>query len=152
MANPAAKNAVLGRAITFGLSGQGGNIAAYNRDLDTQIQAFTAKHIIKTLTREPSGAAEEYEQYVSDHWDVTLDAEQIRSTFIKISNYQAGQRRRGEKVDLLHLTVKTVFDDGSSDVERYMNGTVLDADRTSGVMSKAATSKIHLKFTSMRDS
>jgi len=152
MANPAAKNAVLGRAITFGLSGQGASIAAYNRDLDTQITTWDVVHTIKTLIREPSGAIIEHDQFVSDSYEVTLDAEQVRSTFLKISTYQANQRKRNETVDLLHLTLKTVFDDGSSDVERYVNGTVQTAGRKGGVMSKPATSSIKIKFESMRDS
>jgi len=152
MANPASKNAVLGRSITFGLSGQGGNIAAYNRDLDTQIESFSAHHRITNLTREPSGASLKHEQYVMDDWECDLTAQQVRSTFIKISKYQTDQRKRGGAVDLLHLTVKTVFEDGSSDVERYVNGVVSDATRKSSTMSKPADSSIKIVFEDMKDS
>ncbi len=149
--NPANSLAVLGRSITFALTGQGASIAAFNRDLDTQVDTWDVKHTIKTMTREPSGATHEAEQYVSDNYDVTLSAEQVRSTFLKISKHQTAQARNGQKPDLLHLTLKTVFADGSSDVERYIDGTVTMAGRKGGKMSAAASSNITIRFQDCRD-
>jgi len=140
--------AVLGQAISYGVSLENGQNIVDGSALTSNVDDFTATRTTTIVTRQPQGRFIPIQQSAgSDGITVTLKGDLVsQAQWSDIHEIQNTAVESNKPVPLVHLTRRIVYVDGSSRVVRYIDGLVSKSTDTSSKAMTAALTDVEIKF------